>query len=243
MIYGNDLTGASLSDDEVAHAYPWPESGPWVRAMMVTTLDGAAAGYDGVSGTVSSGADQVVFSAVRRYADVVLIGSGTLRAERYTPMRARSQDAARRAAQGQRSAPVVAIVSGSLELPWDLPLWSESTERPIVITPADADPDRLATAREHAEVITLPQVTPGALVGALIDRGLRRILCEGGPRLLRDLVDAGVVDEADITLTPLFAGTSASPTTTVLPYVATYRLAHVLQGDDTLMMRYLAPSR
>lgn len=210
---------------------------------MVTTLDGAAAGHDGVSGTVSSSADQVVFSATRRYADAVLIGSGTLRAEQYTPMRARSQDAQRRSGQGQRPAPVVVVVSGSLRLPWELPIWSESTERPMVIAPADADPERLATAREHADVVTLPHVTPKTLIEALLDRGLRRILCEGGPHLLHDLVAAGVVDEADITLTPLFAGTSASPTTPVLPGVAAYRLAHVLQGHGTLMMRYLAPGR
>ncbi|TWP37859.1 dihydrofolate reductase family protein [Leekyejoonella antrihumi] len=242
-IYGNRQQGDDLTDQEVARAYPWPDSRRWVRAMMVTTLDGAAAGADGLSGSVSSNADQLVFDAVRRYADAVLIGSGTLRAEQYTPMRANPEDAKRRAADGQLAAPVVAVVTGSLQLPWELPIWSESAHRPVVITRADANEGRLATARDHADVIALQEVTPEAVVDALAGRGLRRILCEGGPSLLRDLVAADLVDEADITLAPLFAGTSGSPSTTVLPDVADFRLEQVLEGDGTLMMRYLAPGR
>ena len=55
--------------------------------MMVTTLDGAAAGPDGLSGSISGEADKLVFDAVRREADAVLIGAGTMRAERYGPFR------------------------------------------------------------------------------------------------------------------------------------------------------------
>lgn len=235
--------GDQLSDQEVAQSYPWPDSGRWVRAMMVTTLDGAAAGLDGLSGSVSSDADQLVFSAVRRYADAVLIGSGTLRAEEYTPMRADPDNRQQREADGQRAAPVVAVVSGSLKLPWNLPIWAESTHQPIVITHAGADEDGLAEAQQHADVIVLPEVTPQSVLDALVERGLRRIICEGGPQLLRNLVEADMVDEADITLAPVFAGTATSPSTTALPDVAHFRLVQVLQGDSTLMMRYLAPGR
>ncbi|MEO6957298.1 MAG: dihydrofolate reductase family protein [Antricoccus sp.] len=242
-IYGTPHASGSLSDQEVAQAYPWPESGRWVRAMMVTTLDGAAAGSDGLSGSVSSEADQRVFTAVRSYADAVLVGSGTLRAEKYTPMRADPDSAQRRDADGQQAAPVVAVVSGSLKLPWELPIWTESTHQPLVITQAGADEGRLAEAQKHADVIILPEVSPQSIVDALVGRGLRRIVCEGGPQLLRNLVEADMVDEADITLAPLFAGTGTSPSTTVLPDVAHFRLVQVLQGDWTLMMRYLAQGR
>lgn len=242
-IYGTCEQGDPLSDDEVAREYPWPESGPWVRAMMVTTIDGASAGPDGLSGSVSSAADQVVFNAVRRYTDAVLIGSGTLRAEKYTPLRADPETAQQRKAGGQHAAPVLAVVSGSLKLPWDLPVWAESTQRPVVITEAGADEERLAQARGHADVIVLEEVTPPAIIDALVGRGLRRIVCEGGPQLLRNLVEADMVDEADITLAPLFAGTGSSPSTTVLPDVVHFQLAQVLQGEGTLMMRYLAQGR
>jgi riboflavin biosynthesis pyrimidine reductase len=232
--------GDPLSADEVAAAYPWPQDRVWVRAMMVTTLDGAAAGHDGLSGSVSSPADQVVFNAVRRHADAVLIGAGTLRAEQYTPMKAKPADAARREAAGQLPAPVIAVVSASLNLPWDLPVWRESANRPIVITSTHVDPHQLGMARDHASVITMDDITPTAIVDALAERKLTRIVCEGGPRLLHDLVAAELVDEADITVSPVFAGTGASPRTPVLAHVSAFRLAQVLQGDGALMMRYLA---
>lgn len=234
------LTGGDqLTSDDLVAAYSWPQTGVWVRAMMVTTLDGAAAGHDGLSGSVSSSADQLVFNAVRRHADAVLIGAGTLRAEQYSPMRAKPADAARREANGQQLAPQLTVVSGSLKLPWDLPVWRESALQPIVITSDQADSSRLDVAREHATVIPLGNVTPTAIVEALAERGLRRIVCEGGPRLLRDLVAAGLVDEADITLSPVFAGTDASPTTAALAQIASFTLTQVFQGDGALMMRYL----
>ncbi|MFC6704726.1 dihydrofolate reductase family protein [Flexivirga alba] len=238
------LTGADrLTEDDLLRAYPWPGPGRWVRAMMVTTLDGAAVGPDRLSGSVSSPADQLIFNAVRRDADAVLIGAGTLRAEHYTPMRAKPADASRRETAGQLPAPVVAVVSGSLDLPWELPLWHESTCQPVVFTRTDADAGRLAMAREHADLIVLEQTTPKAIIDALIKRKLPRIVCEGGPHLLRDLVAADLVDEADITVSPVFAGTALSPDTSALPQVTEFRLAHALYGDDTMMMRYLAQGR
>lgn len=238
------LTGDHrLTEDDLLRAYPWPQHGPWLRAMMVTTLDGAAAGPDRLSGSVSSPADQLIFNAVRRDADAVLIGAGTLRAERYTPMRAKSADEQRRQAAGQQPAPVVTVVSGSLDLPWDLPLWHESSCRPLVFTHDGADRDRMATAREHADLVVLDRTGPQEIVHELVDRKLTRIVCEGGPQLLRDLVAADLVDEADITVSPVFAGTENSPSTPAMPQVSEFRLAHVLHGDDTLMMRYLAPGR
>lgn len=235
------LTGGDpLTSDDLVAAYSWPASGTWVRAMMVTTLDGAAAGHDGLSGSVSSPADQLVFNAVRRHADAVLIGAGTLRAEQYSPMRAKPADAAQRAANGQHPAPQLAVVSASLNLPWDLPVWRESTLSPMVLTSEEVDASRLKVAREHATVLPLDAITPAAIVAALTEQGLPRIVCEGGPRLLRDLVAAELVDEADITLSPVFAGTDASPTTASLAAIAKFSLAQAFQGDGALMMRYLA---
>ncbi|TNM44176.1 pyrimidine reductase family protein [Nocardioides albidus] len=239
----DDGPRGALSDDEVAEAYPWPVAGGWVRAMMVTTLDGAAAGPDTLSGSVSSEADQRVFRAVRRFADVVLVGAETLRVEQYTPMLARPSDAQRRAAEGQLPAPVIAVVSRSLQLPWELPVWSESSVRPLILTSAasaHAADGRLARAQEHADVIELDDTTPTQLLEALLARGLRRVVCEGGPRLLRDLVAEGALDEADITLAPLFAGTGTSPHTGVLSPPRAGRLVHLLRGgDDFLMARYV----
>ncbi|WP_460867133.1 dihydrofolate reductase family protein [Rhodococcus aerolatus] len=233
----------SLSPDDVLDAYPWPDEGRWVRAMMVTTLDGAAAGPDGLSDSISSSVDRDVFDAVRRLADAVLVGAGTLRAEQYGPMVADEADADRRRAGGQAAAPRLAVVSGSLDLPWELPVWAGSDQPPLVLTTTTADATALATAREHTTVVVLPDLEPASLLGALTDAGLRRIVCEGGPSLLEAVVAADLLDEADITVSPMFAGTAQTPRTHGLEAVARFELAHLLTAESFLMARYTRPAR
>jgi riboflavin biosynthesis pyrimidine reductase len=235
----------ALTDEQVVAAYPWPPGRRWVRAMMVTTLDGAAAGPDGLSGSISGDADRAVFAAVRRQADAVLIGAGTLRAERYKPMRAKEEDAEARREQGQAAAPRLVIVSGSLELPWSDPVFSESTVPPLILTGSNADPAALARVPETCEVVTLAGDTLNAvaILDAMEERGLRRIVCEGGPTLLHNLVAAELLDEADITVSPVFTGTNLSPHTPGLREVAEFELAQVLTADGFLMARYLCASK
>ena len=230
----------TLEAGGLAQAYPWPASGRWVRAMMVTALDGSATGPDGVSGSISSRADRAVLAEVRRLSDAVLIGAGTLRAERYTPMLGKAADARERSDLGLAPAPVVAVVSGSLDLPWDEPLFRDSAIRPIVITTASADRGSLATAREHADVIAVPgeRVGAAAIIEALVGRGLNRIVCEGGPSLLSDLVVAELIDEADIAVSPMMVGNGHETAGT--PVLVRFHLAQVITEDGFLFGRYLA---
>lgn len=233
-------TPGPIDRDRVVEAYPWPEGRRWVRAMMVTTLDGAAAGPDGLSGSISGEADKLVFDAVRRHADAVLIGAGTLRAERYGPMRAKAEDAEARRAQGLAPAPQLAVVSRSLDLPWDEPVFAESALPVLVLTGPTADPELVARASERSEVVNVAgDGGPRAYVEALEQRGLRWIVCEGGPTLLRHLVAAGAVDEADITISPVMTGTGSSPDTPRLDSVAGFDLVQVLTADGFLMGRYV----
>lgn len=235
----------TLTDEQVVVAYPWPPGRRWVRAMMVTTLDGAAAGPDGLSGSISGDADQAVFAAVRRQADAVLIGAATLRDERYKPMRAKEEDAEARREQGLAAAPRLVIVSGSLKLPWSEPVFSESTLPPLILTGTNADPAALARVPGTCEVVTLAgdTVNAAAILDAMEARGLRRIVCEGGPTLLHELVAAELLDEADITVSPVFTGTNTSPQTPGLREVAEFDLAQVLTADGFLMARYLRASK
>jgi riboflavin biosynthesis pyrimidine reductase len=243
MILGS--APGALTDEQVVAAYPWPADRRWVRAMMVTTLDGASAGPDGLSGSISGDADQAVFSAVRRFADAVLIGAGTLRAERYQPMRARDADADARREQGLAPAPRLAIVCRSLDLPWSEPVFSQSALPPLVLTGAGADPVALERVPDTCEVVLLAgeTVSPAAVLAAMEERGLRRIVCEGGPTLLHDIVSAGMLDEADITVSPTFTGTGTSPRTPSLDRVAEFGLDQVITADGFLMARYLREAR
>ena len=230
--------------DDLPEHYPWPddESRTYVRAMMVGTLDGAAAGADGLSGSINGEADGHVFTAVRRFADAVLVGGGTLAAERYGPLHSTDADVVRREAAGQAKAPRIVTVSGSLNLPLGEDGFTRSTERPLVFTTKAADPERLAAVRERCEVVQADgdRVDVGWVLDRLLERGLRRIVCEGGPTLLRDVAATGRLDEVDLTFSPQLVGTGTSPRTDLLDPARGFALHQVITADDFVMARYVA---
>ena len=77
---------AVLDDAGLAALMAWPDTGqPWLRASMVTGLDGAVAGSDDRSGSLSTPADRALFALCRALSDVILVGWGTARAEGYRP--------------------------------------------------------------------------------------------------------------------------------------------------------------
>ena len=209
-----------IDQAELRVAYAWPE-GPWVRAMMLTTLDGAIAGADGLSGSISNTTDRAVLSEVRREADAILIGAGTLRAERYNPVRER-----------EGRAPVLCIVSGSLELPWSDAVFTESLHAPLVITDSTVE-------CEYANLIRLTQCDAGSIVGALRERGLHRIVCEGGARLMTQLTAADLVDEYDVTLAPVLAGNGRGIVDGDLGAGKSLNLQGLLTDGQMAFVRYL----
>jgi riboflavin biosynthesis pyrimidine reductase len=198
-----------LTEDvpELAEIYSWPPLW-WIRAMMVQTIDGAFFGPDGKSRSISSDRDREVLVEARRLADVVLVGAQTIRSERYRPMVAKPEWQSARAAIGAQPAPVVAIVSASLDLPWEEPLFGESAITPIVFTDGSATRERILMAEEiqsagRVEIIECASLPLDALE-VLRQRGFTRIVCEGGPRLLRDLFSE--IDEIDLTIAPMLVG-------------------------------------
>jgi riboflavin biosynthesis pyrimidine reductase len=230
-----------VSEETLRELYAYPDGRPWLRANMVSSVDGAAA-VAGRSEGLSSPADKRVFGLLRGLCDVVLIGAGTARAEGYRALRPKPAYAELRRSLGQRPAPALALVSGRLDLDPASELFA-GTERTVVVTSAASDPaarDRLA---EVADVVVAGEETVdlAAAVRALTDRGLPRVLCEGGPGLLADVAAAGVLDELCLTVTPLLAvGDARRITSGPDSDPRPLRLASVLAEDDVLLLRYLA---
>lgn len=233
------LKGVLRTPVDLAEAYAWP-AGAWTRAMMLTTLNGAIAGPDGLSGSISSAADRLIFGEVRRLADVILVGAGTIRAERYTPMRARPEYREARAAAGLQPAPVVVIVSGSLDLPWEEPLFHESAQQPIVLTHVhDPTSDALRRAQANADVEQVRSLDAQSIIDALRARGLSRIVCEGGAQLLTQLSAADLIDEYDITVAPILTGASRGIVDGPLGEVKRLHLVQALADEGFVFARYL----
>ncbi|MEU3729494.1 pyrimidine reductase family protein [Streptomyces sp. NPDC033538] len=204
----------SLAELAAAYAYPEPDGRPraWLRANMVSTLDGAAQ-HDGRSQPISSAADMRVFGTLRSLADVVIAGAETVRQEGYRPARSRAEFAEPRRAAGQSPAPAIAVVTASLELDFSLPLFTSPVVPTLILTGAAAAPDRITAAeRAGARVVIAGDgvgVDPARAVEALAGLGHTRLLTEGGPRLLGQFVTAGVLDELCLTVSPMLTAGDA----------------------------------
>jgi riboflavin biosynthesis pyrimidine reductase len=215
----------------------------WLRANMVSSLDGAAQ-HEGRSQPISSDTDMRIFGTLRGLADAVVVGAETVRLEGYRPARAREAFAERRAAAGQGPAPAIAVVSASLDLDYSLPLFAEPLVPTLVLTGAAAPPDRIRAAEKAgAEVVIAgdgPGVEPGRAVQALAQRGLVRLLTEGGPRLLGQFVAAGVLDELCLTLSPMLTAGDAQRIAggPALAVPERFALASVLEEAGFLFTRY-----
>ncbi|CAM5478167.1 Pyrimidine reductase family protein OS=Streptomyces alboniger OX=132473 GN=CP975_28240 PE=4 SV=1 [Streptomyces alboniger] len=230
--------------DELADAYAYPAGeGAWLRANMVSTLDGAAQ-HDGRSQPISGDTDMRIFGTLRGLADAVVVGAETVRLEGYRPARARAAFAERRAAAGQAPAPAIAVVSASLDLDFSLPLFASPLTPTLVVTGAAAPADRMEEARKAGAVVVIAgegaTVAPGRVAPALAERGLTRLLTEGGPRLLGQFVAAEALDELCLTVSPMLtAGDAqriAGGPARVMP--DRFVLASVLEEAGFLFTRY-----
>jgi riboflavin biosynthesis pyrimidine reductase len=248
---GRGETGQAASATVMAlaglYTYPAGEAldRPWLRANMVVSVDGAAS-LVGRSGGLSGPADRLVFSVLRSLADVILVGAATARAEGYRPAAKRAIWPVLR--DGRAATPPIAVVTRELSLDPDSPLiaLAPAGSRTIVLTTAAAPGPRLAAVARHADVVVAGRdsLTPAAVLGALAERGFRRVLTEGGPSLLAQFTAAGLLDDLCLTISPLLEGGRAGRILTAPDGAggetrARLRLAHVLEDQGALLCRYL----
>lgn len=198
-----------------------PPSGRWLRINLVSSLDGSATGPDGTSGTLTLGADRRVLGAIRRGADAVLVGAGSVRAEGYLlPRTARL---------------VVLTASGDLRghrIPADTP-----AGRVAVLCPPDAAgraADTLGVPTADILPLPGPRIAPPAAVEALRGLGCESIVCEGGPDLAAQFLDADAVDELCLSLSPRLVG-SGPRILTGLKRSRALRLHRLLADDEGVL--------
>ncbi|WP_419945824.1 dihydrofolate reductase family protein [Candidatus Poriferisodalis sp.] len=200
---------------------------------MVASIDGAAT-VEGVSADLSGNADRAMFAALRAQADVILVGAGTANAERYGRAR---QPGAR-----------IAVVSGSLSVDPDLPLFATpAAPLPVIVTTSGADAANAARFDGRAELLRSGEVRVdlAAALEELSACGARVVLCEGGPTLNAGLLAADLIDEINLTHAPLAVGTAASriaasPLAGAVPTSPLeFELEHVITHDNVLFVRWL----
>jgi len=225
VVGGPDGACSSLHDQPALRAlYEAPRT-PWLRVDMVSSVDGAATGASGKSGSINNAADKVVFDLLRGLCDAVVVGAGTLREEGYRPF----------------GRPLVAV-SRRASVP---PRLREAPPGTVLMATCAAA-EHLADARsvlgdDHVLVAGDDEVDLAGVLSALHDRGLRDLLCEGGPHLLADLLRADLVDELDATLVPRLVGGDGPRIVDGPPVDVPLTLRLLLEDEGTLLGRWLTP--
>ena len=220
-----------------------PDGQPWLLTNMIASADGATA-LEGVSGGLGGDADGNVFAALRAVADVIVVGASTVRLEDYrAPSGGSAEAAAARAARGQASRPLLVIVTASLSVDPDQRVFADPDYRPLVATVPGAPADRRAELADRADVFDCgtDQVDLPALLTELGGRGHRVVLSEGGPSLNGQLIADDLIDEWNLTLSPILAaGDSKRPAQgRPLPHPAVpMQLRRVWQADELLFCRW-----
>lgn len=209
---------------DLDQVYAWPDR-RCLRVNFVSSLDGAAS-VDGRTAGLGGPADRAVFSHLRATSDVIVVGAGTATAERYGP-----------------AGVPIAVVSARLSPLPDERLFQPvaGSAKPLVLTCSSAPADRRGALASVAEVVDCGDevVDPHLLLGELERRGMRRLLCEGGPRLFASLLAAGAVDELCLTLSPVLAGGSAIRITAGPPLPPQRAsLVSALEDEGALLLRY-----
>jgi riboflavin biosynthesis pyrimidine reductase len=236
---------ASLDDEALAECYAVNDRNTQsLRVNFVASIDGAATDH-GVSGGLSGHADRRVFDLLRRLSDVILVGAGTVRAEGYGAMRLDPASVQLRRASGLSAQPVFAIVSGTLGLDPESAALTDAPVKAIVVTVGAASRMKKEAFSRVADVLVCGEETldVNVMLDAFAKRGLRQVLCEGGPTLFGTLLDADRVDELCLTISPLLEAGDAHRIVVGSPEkVRRMTLRHVLISNGTLMLRYLRAS-
>jgi riboflavin biosynthesis pyrimidine reductase len=214
-----------------------PEDRPFLYLNMVASADGRAT-FEGRTGGLGSEADTLLLTELRALADAVLVGTGTVRAEGYGRMVRNAERVARREAAGLAPTPAAVLISRSFDIPWGAGLFAAADQPVIVYTgEAGAPPDVAAPI----EIVRLEDPTPAAALADLRSRGVRSLLCEGGPTLNSALLEAGLVDELFLTMSPLLSGEPHALRIVEgdgLPGPAHLRLEWALRHGEELYLRY-----
>lgn len=214
-----------------------PVGRPYLGLNMVSSLDGKATIEWRTKG-LSTELDRRLFHHLRTQADAVMVGAGTLRAERYGRMTKTAELREKRVAEGLAPDPLAVIVSARLDIPADLPLLNEPEQRVVVATGSDATLPELGHQVEYARV---GDDLPKLMAYLQETHGVRSVLCEGGPTLNSYLFAAGLVDELFLTLNPKVTGGAAALTIVAgrgLVEPAELDLVSVAEGEGDLFTRW-----
>lgn len=232
-----DLSNATVQ--EIAHFYQNAPSVPetWLRANMVISQDGHLTDANGSSRGLSSELDLKVLLTLRAISDAVLVGASTARIENYRPP-VLAGDYTKLNTQN----PKLVLLSNSLEFDLSSSLFSRPENKPIIFTQESNDPNwhsNSAGLQDVAEVVVLADpLSLSEVITQLHSRNFTKIVCEGGEQLLTELHQNDLVQELDLTISPLTVGPDDLENC-VTQMQTNWTLSASAKIGDHLLTRYL----
>ncbi len=232
LLYADSPTpvapGTETDIDALRALYAWPGGGG-VRTNFVATLDGAATGPSGLTGSINNAADKIVFDLNRELCDVVLVGEATADAEGYRP------------ADG----PPLIVVSRRCRVPRGF-VDPPRDGHVVLVTGSGAEAGNVRAARQQlgdANVWVLGEedVDLGQVIVALGREGRHNILCEGGPRVHAALLARNLVDEVALTWVPRGIGGAHPRIAHGANFDVQLRVKVLLESDSTLLGLWRVP--
>ncbi|MET0144871.1 MAG: dihydrofolate reductase family protein [Ilumatobacteraceae bacterium] len=221
LVPASSGSGDPVTPDELyGVARPRLDGRPWVGLCMIASLDGTTV-VDGRSGGLGNPTDVAVLGALRRAADMIIVGAATVRTERYGAPRK----------PGQR----IGVVTSTADIDPDTELFTSGAG--FLILPEDG-PRAPRGAGGPVETIRAGQgrVDLAAALARLGELGESPtfVQAEGGSHLNGSLLDAGCVDELNLTWSPVLAGGDGPRVTSGGHATMTrLRLAHLATDDDS----------
>lgn len=188
---------------------------PTIGMCMVMSIDGSTV-VDGNSRALGSPGDLALLVGLRKLADVIIVGSSTVTVDDYGPP----------SKPGQR----VGVVTKSATLDTATPLFTSGSGF-LITTETAATQAGVECVRAGTTTVDL------ALAMQQLQGNFAQL--EGGPTLNAAMVDADVVDEINVTVSPNIVGGSGPRLTTgATDVLQRFSLAHVCEEDGFLFLRY-----
>ncbi|MGI5469646.1 RibD family protein [Streptomyces sp. CA-132043] len=217
---------------------------PYVLLSVATSVDGHIDDTSSSRLLLSNSEDFARVDQVRAESDAILIGAGTMRADNPRLLVNSDERRAARVAAGKPEYPLKVTVSASGNLDRDLKFWHHGGEKVAYTT--DAAEEKLrATLSGLADVVSTGEgIDFGALLDDLGERGIERLMVEGGGQIHTAFLSQGLADEIHLAIAPLVVGEADAPrflNPATYPGGSTRRmhLAEARTIGDVVLLRYL----
>jgi len=214
---------------------------------MAMSVDGKISTRRREKFSLGSKEDRRLMDVLRARADAVIVGARTVALDGWAIRVRDSEVRARRVASGRPPHPLNVVLTRALDLPSTKQFFTHDETQRLVVTTRAAGDARIRRFQKCAEVAVLPtkRIRAGRALKLMSERGIRRVLVEGGGELNYAFFEEGLVDEIYITVTPRIIGGAQAPTVVdgkgfLASSLSSLELVSSRRKDNEVFLRYRA---